>query len=114
MSETEEDLLRDEVARIYNELALTADVLESAERHLGPSNWDFEGTARRAAPAVGDAELNAGEMRQLISAMRSDLESALEPLIRYKQDENATRATIMLGFMLNGRIKRIREILELN
>ena len=96
MSETEEELLRDEVARIYNELALTADVLGVAERRLGPSNWDFEGTSRRAAPAVGDAELSIDEMRELIRAMREDLKSALEPLTRYKQDENATRATIML------------------
>jgi len=63
MTETEEDLIRDEVARICNEVALTAAVLESAERYLGPSNWDFEGAARRAAPAVGDTELSIGEMR---------------------------------------------------
>ena len=74
MTETEEDLIRDEVARIYNEVALTAAVLESAERYLGPSNWDFEGAARRAAPAVGDTELSIDEMRELISAMRNDLE----------------------------------------
>jgi hypothetical protein len=113
MSDAEEEL-RDKVATIYFELTAAADVLEAAERHLGASNWDFDGAAKRAARAVGDTELDADEMRELIDDMERDLKSTLEPLCRYRQDENATRATMMLGFMLTGRIKRLKEMFGLD
>jgi hypothetical protein len=83
MSDSEEERIRDEVYLTYQELALTADVIEAAERHLGPSGWDAEGAGKRAARAVGDTELGLDEMRELINDMRGDLKSALEPLRRY-------------------------------
>jgi hypothetical protein len=95
--------LMQEVEVTFYEVALTANVLEAAERHLGPSNWDFEGAAERSSRAIGDTELTVEEMRELIGDMRADLPGALEPLHRYMQDPQATRATIMLGFMLHGR-----------
>jgi|GEM_PF-2949239 hypothetical protein len=112
MSEAEEDLLREEVLSVYQTLALTADVIEAAERHLGPSNWDIEGAGERAAPAVSDAELSEAEMREVLNNMREDLRSALEVLRRYAQHEDVTRATIMLGFMVKGSILRIEKVLN--
>jgi len=112
MTDSEEERLIQEVEITFQELSLTVDVIEAAERHLGPSNWDFQGAAHRAARALGDTDLSPDEMRELINDMRGDLNSALEPLHRYKQDPYATRATIMLGFMLNGRIKCIEEMLR--
>jgi hypothetical protein len=111
---SKQEELMQEVEITFYELALTADVLEAAERHLGPSNWDFEGAAERSSRAVGDTELTVEEMRELIGDMRADLAKALEPLHRYTQDPQATRATIMLGFMLHGRIRRIESMLQDN
>jgi hypothetical protein len=112
MSESEEELLREEVINLFQTLALTADVIEAAERQLGPSNWDIERGGQRAARAVGDTELDADEMREVIKDMREDLEKALEPLRRFRQEENATKAKILLGFMLNGSIQRIEKVLS--
>jgi hypothetical protein len=112
MAQTEEEALRDEVERTFTQVVLTAEVLEAAERHLGPSNWDYAGAAQRASAALEDRELTIDEMHTIIENMRGDLRSALEPLNRYRQDANATRATIMLGFMLNGCVNRITKIVE--
>jgi hypothetical protein len=56
---------------------------------LSPSNWDIDRAARRAARAIGDAELDADEMRGVINDMREDLKSALAELETTRRNAKA-------------------------
>lgn len=46
--------------------------------------------------------------------MRADLETALGPLMKYQQSQTLSKETMMLRFMINGRIGRINKILGSN
>ncbi|HSS19039.1 MAG TPA: hypothetical protein VLL54_03100 [Pyrinomonadaceae bacterium] len=112
MSEFEDEPFVRELIDTYNELYLAANVIETAERHLGKSTWDAETVAERAnniIEEIGGAD--EAKRQEFLTLMRADLESALGPLMEYQHSQTLSKEFIMLRFMINGRIERINKIL---
>lgn len=115
MTEFEDEPFVRDLIDAYDELYLAANVIDAAERHLGKSTWDAEGVAERANKIIEEiGGANEAERQEHLTTMRTDLESALTPLTQYQQSQKLSKEKIMLRFMINGRIKRIQEILGKN
>jgi len=115
MIEFEDEPFVRQIIDTYDELCLAADVIEAAERHLGESKWDAQAVAERANKIIDEiGGADEAERQEHLTRMRADLESALVPLSEYQQSQRLSKEKIMLRFMINGRIKRIEEILAKN
>jgi hypothetical protein len=68
--------------------------------------------ANKIIDKVGGAD--EAERQEHLTMMRADLEGALAPLSDFQQSQRLSKEKIMLRFMINGRIRRIEEILGKN